>query len=169
MGAAMRAAYRVNKVTIGGVFGVLRAGSPGIRRARPLRVRAAGGRSGRAVGLLGDPGDEPLDVGVGPQGFERVVVALEFFVVQDGVDVPVAGRAEADGAVDLLPVEGLFVALVFVARPRDEVVPRQPPYRPTAEPALPASRAVNRVHRRILSPRGRAAGERVRGGDQVIR
>jgi hypothetical protein len=48
-----------------------------------------------------------------------------------------------------------------VARPRDEVVPCQPLHHATAEPALPAPRAVGVVHRRILSPPRGAAGEAV--------
>src|SRR5215210_2553414 len=169
--AALRASFLVNKVTWGGVFGLLRwevrDGGGQVRRApsrrhggtrfaRAMRLLvdpsllarvAAGVRGGRAVGLLRDPGHEPLDIGVGLQGFERVVIALELLVAQDGVDVPVAGRAEADGAVDLPPVEGLLVPFVLVARPWDEEVARQPPYRPAAEPALPVPRAVDSVHR----------------------
>ena len=98
----------------------------------PLSDVAAGARPG-AVRFLADPGDEPLHVGVGSQGFERIVLALQLLVVEDGVYVPVAGGAETDREVDLPPVEGLLVALVLVARPGDEVMPRQPLHLPATE------------------------------------
>jgi hypothetical protein len=75
------------------------------------------------VRLTPDPLDESADVGLGPESFERVVLALQLLVVQDGMYVPVAGGTEIDGTMDLSPVEGLFVPFVFVARPWDEVVP----------------------------------------------
>ncbi len=72
-----------------------------------------------AVGLAADPLDEPANVGMCLEGLERVVLALKVFIVEDGVYVPVARRAEAYRAVYLLPVERLFVALVLMARPGD--------------------------------------------------
>ncbi len=69
--------------------------------------------------LLADPLDEPANVRVSLEDLERVVLALEVLVVENRVYVPVAGRAEVYRAVDLLPVEGLLVPLVLVARPRD--------------------------------------------------
>ena len=71
------------------------------------------------MGLAADPLDKPANVGVCLEGLERVVLALEFFIVENGVYVPVAGRAEAYRAMYLLPVERLLVPLVLVARLRD--------------------------------------------------
>ena len=135
-------------------------------RGSPFATQA---RSGRAVGLLADPGDELLDVRMGPQSFQGVVVALQLLVVEDRVDVTVARGAQADGAVYLLPVEGLLVSFVLVARPGDEVVARQPLHRAAAESALPAPRAVGVAHPPILSTRGRAMGERVRRSGRSVR
>lgn len=91
--------------------------------------------------LLADPLDEFPHIGVGLQGFERVVLPFELLVVEDGVYVPVAGRTETHRAVDLSPVESLFVSLILVARLRDEVVADQPLYCPAAQPAGSALRA----------------------------
>lgn len=91
--------------------------------------------------LLADPLDEPTHVGVGLQGFERVVLPFEILVVQDGVYVPVAGGTETHRAVDFSPVESLFVSLIPMARLGDEVVAGQPLYCPAAQPAGPALRA----------------------------
>ena len=44
--------------------------------------------------LLADPLDEPANVRVSLEGLERVVLALEFLVVEDSVYMPVVGRAE---------------------------------------------------------------------------
>ncbi len=98
----------------------------------PLPDAAAGARPG-AVRFLADPGNESLYVGVGSQGFECIVLALQLLIVEDGVYMPVAGRAEADRKVDLLTVEDLLVALVLVARPGDEVMPGQPLHLPPTE------------------------------------
>jgi hypothetical protein len=82
-------------------------------------VAADARRPNSAVWLLADPLDEPANVRVSLEGLERVVLAFELLVVENRVYVPVAGRAEVYRAVDLLPVEGLLVPLVLVARPRD--------------------------------------------------
>ncbi len=95
--------------------------------------------------LLADPLDESTHVGVGRQGFERVVLPFEILVVEDGVYVPVAGGTETHRAVDLSPVESLFVSLILMARLGDEVVAGQPLYCPTAQPAGFALRAAVRL------------------------
>jgi hypothetical protein len=86
---------------------------------------AVGSRQRGTVWFAFDPLDEPADVRVSSQSFERIVLSLEFLVVEDDVHVPVAGGAQTYRMVDLPPVERLLVSLVLVARPGDEVVPGQ--------------------------------------------
>ena len=52
-----------------------------------------------------DPLDVPLNVRVGLEGFERVVIALQLLVVGDDVYVPVPKGTEVNCAVYLPPVE----------------------------------------------------------------
>lgn len=55
---------------------------------------AAGGAVGEVGGALLDPGDEGFDLIVREQGVDGVVVAREFGLGEDGVDLRVAGRVE---------------------------------------------------------------------------
>jgi len=88
------------------------------------------------VRFLADPGDEPLHFRVGSQGVKRVVLALKLLIVKDNVYVLVARRAEADREVNLLTVKSLFVPLVLMTRPGNEVVPGQPLHLPGTELAV---------------------------------
>lgn len=95
------------------------------------RLRTIGAADG-ALGLIADPVDEPADIRVREEGLDRVVLAFEGLIVQGGVYVAVTRTAEVYGTVDLLPIERLLVALVFVARPGDEVMAREVDSRPAA-------------------------------------
>ncbi len=128
----------------------------------PLPDATAGARPG-TVRFLANPGDELLHVGVGSQGFERVVLAFQLLVVEDGVYVPVAGRAETDREVNLPPVEGLLIALVLVARPGDEVMTGRPLHLPATEFAGSSPCAAFRlVHVSMLAAPLPVASETVR-------
>lgn len=56
---------------------------------------AVGSRQRGTVWFAFDPLDEPADVRVSSQSFERIVLSLELLVVEDDVHVPVAGEAQA--------------------------------------------------------------------------
>ncbi len=86
--------------------------------------------------FLANPGDEPLYFRVGSQSVKRIVIALKLLIVKDNVYVPVARRAEADREVNLLTVKSLFVSLVLMTRPGNEVVPGQPLHLPGTELAV---------------------------------
>ena len=73
-----------------------------------------------------DPPCELRDIRVSSQSFERVVLALQLFDVDSGVDVLVAGTAkQRDTAMNVLPVEHLLVTLVLVPRLRNQMMARQ--------------------------------------------
>jgi hypothetical protein len=115
-----------------------------------------------AMRLLADPLDEPVDIRVGLEGLDGVVLPLELLVVEDDVYMPVAGRTEADRTVDLPPVEGLLVSLVLVARPGNEVVAGQLLHRASAQPARSTPRAaISLAHLPILTPSLSVSSERV--------
>ncbi len=74
--------------------------------------------------MAGDPGGESGEGGVGGEFFEGVVVAGEFGLGEEGVDLLVAGAAERDGFLASGFREGFADARAVVEFPRDEVVPR---------------------------------------------
>jgi hypothetical protein len=132
-----------------------------VARYNPLLDVPAGALRS-AVWLLADPLDEPVDVRVGLEGLDGVVLPLKLLVVEDNVYMPVAGRTEINRAVDLPPIERLLVALVLVARPGDEVVAGQLLHRASAQAARSAPRAaVSLAHLPILTPSLPASSERV--------
>ncbi len=76
-----------------------------------------------AVRFVFDPLRKPFDARVRSQGFERVVLALQLFGIDGGMDVSVAGATEQrDTVMNVLPVEHLFVALVLVPGSRNEMM-----------------------------------------------
>lgn len=74
--------------------------------------------------MAGDPGGEAGEGGVGGEFFEGVVIAGEFGLGEEGVDLLVAGAAERDGFLARGFREGFADARAVVEFPRDEVVPR---------------------------------------------
>lgn len=58
-----------------------------------------------------------------PQGFQRIIIPLKFFVCQHRVNLFVARAAEIDEAgSDILTGKIFFVFLIFVPRTRNEMV-----------------------------------------------
>jgi hypothetical protein len=104
---------------------------------------AVGSRRRGTAWFAFDPLDEPADIRVSSQSFERIVLSLELLVVEDDVHVPVAGEAQTYRMVELPPVERLLVSLVFVARPGDEVVPGQLSHRALTQLACAAVSVVH--------------------------
>lgn len=47
--------------------------------------------------LAADPGDEPAELGMGPQGRGLMVAAFQLLVIEMGVDGAVADRMHGDG------------------------------------------------------------------------
>ena len=118
---------------------LLRTGVAPQRRQRLfLSGVAVGSRRRGTMWFALDPLDEPADLRVSSQSFERIVLSLELRVVEDDVHVPVVGGAQTYRTVNLPPVERLLVSLVLAARTGDEVVPGHLSYRALTQPARAA-------------------------------
>lgn len=84
--------------------------------------------------LRSDPGDKLLNLRVGAEEREGVVLAFELFFGEDRVHHFVAGTAEAgDARGDIGTVEVALVALIRVAGARDEMMAGEGDFRAAAE------------------------------------
>ena len=57
--------------------------------------------------------------------FDRLVIAFELFLGEQGVDLRVARAADAHGALDRASIKLALVSFIVMARARNEMVPRQ--------------------------------------------
>jgi hypothetical protein len=77
------------------------------------------------AGLVRNPGAEALDFRVGAESVEGVPFSFEFLLGEDGVDLGVAGSANAGGLVDDEALKISFVSPVMMAGARNEMVARE--------------------------------------------
>lgn len=62
---------------------------------------------------------------MGEQVFDSAVVALEFFLCEQGMNLRVTRAADAHGLLHPHPIELALVPFVVMPRPWNEVMPRE--------------------------------------------